>query len=86
MMSKYWLVRPVVAGFETTMCVYGTEEELRDYLQKYLSGITSYAEIPEDIAQMLMSLSFKMYMCPKVQSVQLEPKEEVIEQEIVAVE
>ena len=81
-MSNYWLVRPIVSGFETTMCVYGTEEELREYLQKYLSGITSYAQITEDVAQMLTQLSFKLYMCPKVVKLpepELEP--EVITEE-----
>lgn len=80
-MSNYWLVRPIVSGFETAMCVYGTEEELREYLQKYLSGITSYAQITEDVAQMLTQLSFKIYMCPKV--VKQEPEEP---EQLVAIE
>lgn len=64
--KKYWIVRPIINGFETCMCLYGTEEELRQYIQATLNGVTSYAEATEDIAQMFLRLAIKVYMCPNV--------------------
>lgn len=78
--KKYWIVRPIINGFETCMCLYGTEEELRQYIQVMLNGVTAYAEATEDIAQMFLRLAMKVYMCPNI--IQEEQKQEETEENV----
>lgn len=66
MNKKYWLLKIILGGFETSICFYGDEVSLRDYIQKNFNGQMSYVDISDDAAESLMRLSCKIYMCPTI--------------------
>lgn len=65
MYKRHWLIRFWVNGFEGKMLVYGTEEELWDYLGSEI-GNYSYTGATEKEVQAAEVLHLKTYLCPEV--------------------
>ena len=69
MNKNYWLVKLFISGFEASVIMYGTEESLRAYIQSNFNGPMSYLVISEEVAQLLMNMSSKVYVCPNFEEV-----------------
>ena len=78
MNKKYWLVKLILGGFETTIGLYGSEAEVRDYIQKNFSGPLGYVELSEQDAVFFMQ-SIKFYVCPPVKDAENSVNETSVE-------
>lgn len=72
-MKRYWLVTFWKNGFEGKMLVYGTEEELWDYLGSEIGGgdhrITgnfAYTGATQKELEAARLLNMKAYLCPNL--------------------
>ena len=61
---QYWIVKPIVNGFETAMIMFGTEAELLKYLQERIKLPSSYNSIPYDAVEAFEKFGFKVYCLP----------------------
>ena len=64
---RFWIVKPVVNGFETNMIMYGTQEELEQYVRNNIGGQVNYIGISSDIVNPLTTIGMKIYMCPTIE-------------------
>lgn len=58
---RYWIVRPVVNGYEMQMIIFGTESAMLDYIKNKIKFPTSYNEISYEIVSALEGIGFKVY-------------------------
>lgn len=72
-MRMYWLVGIEKNGFEAKMLVYGTEEEMQEYLNSEIGGADerhtgnySYSGATEEEVKMARALGIKAYIAPEV--------------------
>lgn len=64
---RNWLVRLVLNGFESAMAVYGTEEEMRQYLRSELEGCSfSYVGMSDERYSAYKALGGKCYLAPEL--------------------
>ena len=78
---SYWLVKPIINGFEMTMVFYSEEESLKEYITNVLGVTTSYRVIEPEIVSALSAMGFKIYStAPKIaqQTEQTEQETEII--------
>lgn len=73
---NYWVVKPTINGFEFTVIMYGTENELRTYVQQTIPGQVNYMAVNEEVASVFVSNGFKVYMCPMIKDRNEKQKEE----------
>lgn len=73
MYERYWLVAFWKNGFEGKMLVYGTEEELWDYLNSEIgggderhTGNYSYSGATDAEVEAARLLKIKAYIAPKI--------------------
>lgn len=73
MNRRYWIVRFWKNGFEGVMLVYGTEDELWEYLNSEIGGAApghigdySYSGATGKEVEMARALKIKAYICPEV--------------------
>lgn len=73
MNRRYWVVNFWPRGFEVTMMVYGTEEELWDYLNSEIgggdsrhTGNYSYHGATKEEYEAAQILRMKSYICPEI--------------------
>ena len=67
---KYFVVKPIVNGFETVMIMYGEESDIRNYIKYVMDIPCSYNIINEQFARNLFDIGFKVYMCPSSDMIQ----------------
>lgn len=72
-MRRYWLVSFWKNGFEGKMLVYGTEEEMWEYLNSEIgggdsrhTGNYSYSGATEKEIEAAKILRIKAYLCPEI--------------------
>lgn len=66
---QYWIVKPIVNGFETALLMFGTETELVKYLQERIKMPSSYTSIPYDTVLVFEQFGFKVYCLPAERAV-----------------
>ena len=73
MYKRYWVVTIWKNGFEAKMVVYGSEEELWDYLNSEIGGGTerttgnyAYTGATDKELEAARTLRMKIYLCPEI--------------------
>lgn len=64
MENQYWIVRPIINGFESFALFYGTQDGLISYIKNNIPGTVSYFQISTEIAKSVSNIGMKCYMCP----------------------
>jgi hypothetical protein len=64
MNNKYWIVRPIINGFELTTIMYGSEESLRIYIENSFKCPINYTDVDYSNVRLLEQLGFKVYCVP----------------------
>ena len=79
MNMEYFVVKPLINGFECVFFAYGTTDSVKDYMEKVLQAPFTMIKVNEELAQQLFRVGFKIYMCPLVSdsnSIPTQPEEE----------
>lgn len=58
---KFWLVRPIIRGFELHMIMCGSEDGVKEYVQNQLPYPVAYTDIGEDAVRAFEKAGFKVY-------------------------
>ena len=67
MYKRHWLVRVVYRGFESLMLVYGTEDEMREYMSwEFDHCVPAYSGASEEEVSALKKMGAKVYLAPEV--------------------
>ena len=61
---RYWLLKPILNGFETAMLMFGTESALVEYVKSRINLPISYSAIDYDTVSHLENLGLKVYCLP----------------------
>jgi hypothetical protein len=61
---RYWLLKPILNGFETAMLMFGTESALVEYVKGRINLPVSYSAIDYDTVSHLENLGLKVYCLP----------------------
>jgi hypothetical protein len=72
----YWIVKPIINGFELTTIMFGTERELKKYVDMSFRCPVNYGSVSYDIVSKLEQLGFKVYCLPASASETTENKSE----------
>lgn len=67
MNNKYWIVKPIINGFEFTTIMYGEQDSVRSYIENFIKTPTTFTEISEDIVNALFTIGIKIYAVPAIQ-------------------
>ena len=62
MYKRYWLIQLMTNGFESMMLLYGTEEELRNYLDSELPNGYRYHGVTDEEVETLKKFGMKAYL------------------------
>lgn len=62
MYKRYWLINVLTNGFESMMLLYGTEDELRNYLDSELPGGYRYHGATDEEVEALKKFGMKAYL------------------------
>ena len=73
--SKYFVVRPIINGFEAILLMYGQETDIKKYIEFVLATNCTYSAINKDFARNLFDIGFKVYMCPEIGKVKTDIEE-----------
>lgn len=66
MYKRTWVFSLVALGFETKLFVYGTEEEVREYMYSEFGSIPRYSGATEKEVEAAKLLKIKIYLAPDV--------------------
>lgn len=66
MYERYWLIKYKYNGFKFITFVYGTEDEMREYMQSELGTDFSYVGATDDEVRYGEKLGLSAYMAPKL--------------------
>lgn len=63
MYKRHWIVKVTRNGFEFKVMLYGTEKELRNYIDTELSDYSGYHGATEKEVEAAKTLGMKIYYC-----------------------
>lgn len=61
---SYWMLKPILNGFETVIICFGTEKMLIDYVKSRINLPISYSKIDYETVSHLENLGMKVYCLP----------------------
>lgn len=66
MYERYWLITYTHNGFKFVTFVYGTEEEMQEYMKSELGYIPAYSGATDDEVKYGEKLGLSAYLAPKI--------------------
>lgn len=65
MYKRYWTVKPTIKGFEMVLVVYGTEDDVREYMESEFGYMPGYCGTQEKELEILRGMGAKFYLAPE---------------------
>ena len=66
---NYWIVRPIINGFELSIIMYGSEASLKSYIETYFKCPVNYSDVNYERIAVLEQFGFKVYHLPYVEEI-----------------
>lgn len=64
MYRRSWIVKPVINGFQFQLLVWGTEEEMRSYMEHEFKECPAYRGATEEEVDQMSKMGAKVYLAP----------------------
>ena len=64
---NYWIVRPIINGFELSIIMYGSEVSLKAYIETYFKCPVNYGDVDYSKIAILEQFGFKVYHLPIIE-------------------
>lgn len=75
---SYWMLKPILNGFEAVIICFGTEKMLIEYVKSRINLPISYSQIDYETVSHLENLGMKVYCLP-AEPVNMETPAEITE-------